>query len=438
MRSRQHILATLPLLAAAMAFADGVVLRDGAEPPPGTIVAVTIEGVRLDGLAQAGSGASTVAERRQASTLPTPRTIAWDRVLRVEGDWGDDAAPFGALAERAWRARIRLARGDAVGAEPLLEELAEALAGRSGPTAAGVAIGLVRCRVERGGPIGAIPALVEFHRAGGVRAGGEDLSVWWLGAPGLTPTSPLVDPITELCPDVPPIFVRLPGVQTLARTDLIGPVDATTEDGAADPRWRVLARLYLGAAGFESGKSVPLPVRPGDEDRPLAWMWDIVASRVGEPEVRTQARTRLRTGLSQQTALWQEAWSRAAIGRSLLLEADAEQRWLGVAELLNLPARLGGEAPYVGGIAMAEAAVALASMGDPRGALRVKEDLLRRYPQHPALEWDPLVRVTGQAPAVSGRTTPDPQTTGPSSVPPSPSPSPAPSTPNPSPTGGIP
>ncbi len=425
MRSRPNILATLPLLIAGVAHADGIVLRDRAEPPPGSIVAVTIEGVRLGGVAAPASG----------STSGGPaRTVAWDRVLRVEGEWSDEAAIFEALAERAWRARIRLARGDAVGAEPLLEELAEALAGRSGPTAAGVAIGLVRCRVERGGPVGAIPALVEFHRAGGVRAGGEDLSVWWLGAPGLVPTAPLVDPITELCPDVPPIFVRLPGVQTLARTDLIGPVDATTE-ATPDPRWRVLARLYLAAAGFEAGRTATLPPRPGDEDRPLAWMWDIVSSRVGDEQARAQARARLRSGLPQQTALWQEAWSRAAIGRSLLLEADAEQRWLGVAELLNLPARLGGEAPYVGGVAMAEAAVALATMGDPRGALRVKEDLLRRYPQHPALEWDPLVRITGQA-SPSAPQPPAGTVSAPSPSPPS-APS-APSTPTPSPTGGTP
>jgi len=408
-----HIPASLTLLAgcviamASTAMADGVVLRDRAEPPQGDIAAVTIEGVRI-GL----------------STTDGGRVIAWDRILRIEGPQSQDAQPFAQLAEQAWRARIRLARGDAVGAEPLLEEVARALAGRTGPTAAGAAIGLVRCRVQRGGPVGAVPALIDFYRAGGFRAGGEDLSVWWLGTPGLTPAAPLMDPITELCPDVPPIFVRLPGVQTLARTELTPELLAPTDD-APNPRWIVMARLYHAAAAFESAAAAQLPARPGDDDRPAAWVWDIVASRVAEPEIRTQARTRLRSSLSLQTALWQEAWTRAAIGRSLLLEEESEQRWLGVAELLNLPARLGGEAPYVGGIAMAEAAVALAAMGDPKGALRVKEDMLRRYPQHPALEWDPFARIASglahtatlpatSPPSIPSPPSPTPQTTAPS------------------------
>ncbi len=410
----RHILASLTasltLLAGCVALtpriaiADGVILRDRDQLPEGEIAAITIEGVRI-GPSTAGGG----------------RVIAWDRILRVDGPRREEAQPFAELAEQAWRARIRLARGDAVGAEPLLEEVARALSGRTGPTAAGAAIGLVRCRVQRGGPVGAVPALIDFYRAGGFRAGGEDLSVWWLGTPGLTPAAPLMDPVTELCPDVPPIFVRLPGVQTLARTELTPESltlnTATNADEPSNPRWIILARLYHAAAAFESGRDAQLPPRPGDNDRAASWVWDIVASRVADPEIRTLARTRLQSGLSQQTALWQEAWTRAAVGRSLLLEEEAEQRWLGVAELLNLPARLGGEAPYVGGIAMADAAVALATMGDPKGALRVKEDMLRRYPQHPALEWDPLTRIAGNAPLSLPSTqspSPTPSSTAPS------------------------
>jgi hypothetical protein len=195
----------------------------------------------------------------------------------------------------------------------------------------------------------------------------------------------------------------------------------------------MIAELYLAAARHEAGApeaTQELPPRPSIGE--LAWLWDVVASRVGAPEVRAKARLDLTAFLQAQTPAWQEAWTNAAIGRSLLREADVEQRWLGVSMLLTLPARLTGTSPYVGGIAMAEAAVALAAMGDLPGASRVKDDMLSRYPQHPASEWEPFARIAPGVVALTSAPATSLQNTAlPTPSPPSPSPSPIPATPAP-------
>jgi hypothetical protein len=72
------------------------------------------------------------------------------------------------------------------------------------------------------------------------------------------------------------------------------------------------------------------------------------------------------------------------------VETARDSKLLGVAELVELPARLERVNPYLTGIALSEAAVALAKMGDSRGATQLRNELSDRFPGHPALEWEPL------------------------------------------------
>lgn len=66
---------------------------------------------------------------------------------------------------------------------------------------------------------------------------------------------------------------------------------------------------------------------------------------------------------------------------------------LAVAELLAIPATLEHASPYVTGVAMAEAALAMAAAGDLRGANAVRQRLAARFPGHPALDFEPLLRL---------------------------------------------
>jgi hypothetical protein len=115
-----------------------------------------------------------------------------------------------------------------------------------------------------------------------------------------------------------------------------------------------------------------------------------VAARTGDAQSRRAARERLEEFMSSGVETWVEAWCRAAIGRSLVLEDDREQRLLGVVSLLHVPARLDRSHPYLAGLCLAEAALALADLGDAEGAERLRRELGQRYPDHPVLTWAPI------------------------------------------------
>ena len=61
----------------------------------------------------------------------------------------DEAGAWLGAARDVWRARTRLARGDHVTAEPLLERAAGDYLGGAGPMSASIADGLLRCRLRR-------------------------------------------------------------------------------------------------------------------------------------------------------------------------------------------------------------------------------------------------------------------------------------------------
>lgn len=73
---------------------------------------------------------------------------------------------------------------------------------------------------------------------------------------------------------------------------------------------------------------------------------------------------------------------------------------LGVAELLAVPAAFEHAVPYVTGVCMAEAAVAMHRSGDSKGAAAIRDRLVERFAGHPALDWEPL-RGIGRTPVAA-------------------------------------
>ncbi len=364
-------LAVLAIGCAALADEPALTLRGREMPPPGVIVAVS-----SDGVAVRDGGAS-------------PALVPWDKVLVVRGEHGATAEAYLPMAERAWRARARLERGDVPGAEPLFEELFESMHENRGPTGERIAFGLLRCRLARNAQSLAVLPWVSFLRAreaSGVSAVRDDALV-----------GGVLDSETGLVADLPPMWVPGPSVRVLATG---GSLSARAPYST---RAEAYAALYLHAARAASGVESAMPAVAAREPGVEFVRHVVIATTATDSAARDAARQALAPSTDASAPAWQQAWARLAVGRSLLMETDEGPRRLGVIELLTVPASFEREQPYLAGIALADAAVSLETLGDAAGAARLRAELLTRFAGHPACEWDAIRRhgetVPGQAAA---------------------------------------
>ena len=334
-----------------------VTLRGGAPAPPGEVVGVTDQGVQIG--ATGGDGRASVHE-----------LIPWDRVRRVGGAFADDAVVYEWASDAAWRARTRLDRGDAVAAEPLFMRLFDRYRDGRGPLSAMVSEGLMRCRLLRRAHAAAVDPWLVLVRTGAAERRSSAAATFG-GAP------------TALVPALPPIWLDTASVRAFAGA--ASPVGAAMPPGDRDAnRALELAELYHHAACRTCGIASTLPQQDvADAEVPFVRALVIaqVSDNAGEREA---ARRELRGVIARVREPWAEAWCRVAIGRSLLLEPDSEQRLLGVVELLHLPARLERASPYLTGIALSESATALEELGDTAGAARLRREFAQRFSDHPA------------------------------------------------------
>jgi len=128
---------------------------------------------------------------------------------------------------------------------------------------------------------------------------------------------------------------------------------------------------------------------------------------VGDATVRRRARDALRVRARAQSGTWIEAWSRAAIGRSLLRESEDEQVRLGVVWLLSVPALFERDMPHLAGMCLGEAGATLDSrLMRHDDALRVVRELARKFPGHDALGWGPVRALLGAEPTSQSRPNP--------------------------------
>ncbi len=325
--------------------------------------------------------------------------LGWDRVASLEGLAPELARQVAPVADKAWRARIRLERGDALAAEPIYEDLFRAFQARRGATACAVAEGLLRCRLRRGAQAGAIAPWLAWVRA-------SDPS---MPAPVLDITSPpsqppLIDPGTGLCPFLPPVWLNVASVQAFARADARTGDDSEAKRGLAlEGMYRLAARFEVGLAGESEANA--LPVRSADPG--VSLVAQIVAARAADPDKRKDARQLLLARLRQRMPAWEESWVRVGIGRSLLREQDGEERLIGLAHLLHVPARLRAAQPYLAGVALAETALVEAGLGNMPAAQRLKRDIMEGLPGHPALDMEALAAI-GSSPRGKAQPTPAP------------------------------
>lgn len=373
-------------------------LRGHRAPPPGAIVAVGMDGV---------------------STGPaSPALVGWDLVASLPDQWEEPAREWAGLADDLWRARVRLERGDFALAERTLEVWLPKVRGRSGPTALLVGDGLLRCRLRRGARTAAIDAWLTWLAAA------EGAPPFYLdsGRPAASRVDgPAVvpDAALGLVPDLPPIWLDVPAVRAFA--------EAPAPEAAAS--WRIFAQAFKAAARTEGGQTPDLQLlldelaapapRAGDLKAQAARLVAaIVLSRAGDARQRDQARAALAALTSLDERPWAEAWRRAAIGRSMLREPERDKRLEGVLEMLHVPARLPEASPYLTGLVLAEAAVAMRELGDTAAGERLYQEFASLGDTHPAWQWAPIRgwgRATPARPApapMNTTTDPLPQETG--------------------------
>ncbi len=338
-----------------------VVLRGGDALPQGVIVGADASGVAID----------------VAGEQPKRVVLSWDRIASVAGVEG--AGEFTGVAETAWRARTRLARGDATGAEPLFESLFTKYEGQRGATAGVVGSGLLRCRLSRQAQAAAVRAWLALVASGEKETTFDTPS---LVADGIVVPA-MVDEQTGLAPGLPPIWIASPAVDALAGFASAG--GAAAPASPAEARARILADLYRASAASTMGKSTVLPARMTD-DAGVALAWDVVAATAGTKDERSQARANLSARLNADPLppQWTEAWCRVALGRSQVLDGDGEERLRGIVNLMHVPARLEPVSPYLAGVALVDVARMLERQGDADAAGRVWRELAERFPGHPA------------------------------------------------------
>lgn len=367
---------SLAALALLLVVPAQVELRGQPEPLSGTVTEVTLGGVRVS----LGPGQDEV--------------IGWDRIRAVGGEHADEAALFMDYADKAWRARTRLMRGDFVSAEPLFEELFAVYEGRTGPTASVVAEGLARARLRRGALTAAVRPWLAYLRAR--RGTGANA----LGA------RPLADPATGLIPTLAPIFLSGPGTEALANADLSNLVAAGTINPSDTTA--VYAQWYQFAARIEGTARPALP-KLDTNDPGLRLVSAIVLARRGDPAQRKAARATLDTIASKGRHDWMRAWAWAGLGRSLIGETDRALRLRGVIAMLHLPAAYATDQPYLSGLCLAESALTLDELGLLAESQRLVVELRDHYRGHPALSWPPLNAIDP-----TGRPAPEPMAQRPS------------------------
>lgn len=335
-----------------------------------------------------------------------PKLESLSQVRSVDGPLHEKFEANLQLAHDLRRASNRLSRGDEGGAEPLFEKLWQQTAGVFGPTRAEIAAGLAACRIRRGASATVIEPWVEWIRRTGELSpeqlesqravlGISESGAYWIDV-------------------LPPVWSDSAPVRTLASTSI-----PATEPASIHPSGDDIALIYTVAARRDSG--APWQIDPAKAIKSPAWTnlaGEMVLAESASPEVRSEARQRLLARLGSDVPLWKQTWIRLAVGRSLILETDSDDRRAGVLNLLWIASRPEGPSAIVTQ-AIANAAKGLAALADAEGARALLSDLERRFPDDPILDSAALASTRRSLPPPA--TPVHPASTTPTATPDSPS-----------------
>jgi hypothetical protein len=366
----------MPMFLAAAAMGDVIEIRGQDTVFTGEIAALSPAGVTL----KVGEG------------VPT-KVISWDQVRAIKANKlpAPGAVIFAPLSERLMRARLRMERRDLSKAEEVVEPLyAEHSASGTlaGPTGALLAECTLRVRLYHGGGTNAVTPWLDWLACRAATQDENQKQDWFGGA---TRLPVITDRASGLCPDVPPIFGGL--TNPAAIRTLMQRADWARLLSVQSPV-RGMASAYAAAVLFESGEPFALPAIDAATSDGERLVLEIVTSRVGGDNEREPARARIRKRLEQLDRVddsrestdpasvpddrtWQRPWLHAALGRSLLREADPGQRRLGLVELLHVPALYARTQPRLAALCLFDALAELRQRGEKPEAINAIERELR-------------------------------------------------------------
>lgn len=294
------------------------------------------------------------------------RLVAWDLVRSVEGQTGTAGmGDYLALGQDLWRARIRIERGDAPLAQPLLAKHWSRLRGADGPTAALAAEGLLRCALEANDVRAAADPWLAClrHRSAGIASRFPALPA-------------VIDAETGLLPELSPF---LPAAR---RKDVIAACEAARSSGEAGD---VAARIVRIAKGVDAS-AAPGATDAGEKDAaaPRAQSRAVLAlARIEEIASARDARALERANAAfdkdfEEPPSYLGAWRLAAVGTARArmaraVEGDARGAALGRAalQLLAVPASRLDKTGLVDAYALEEAARLLRESGDAASAAQL-------------------------------------------------------------------
>lgn len=317
------------------------------------------------------SAAGVVVERDGAT-----RVFGWHEVKRVVGEFEDASSGYARLSDDLWRAMSRLERNDFALSAPILERLwADALAHEAdpqtltsvrllGPTGLAIARGVTAVRLAQG----RLPEAVESWAASVALS--RDVS------------GEAAEASAALEPMLPPIFVQSVAAERLANSLAPGVVER-------DPLAGALFAWYRFSAARACGLDTPIPSTSGEiaTRDPVRFVSDLVGTIYGDAGDRSGARERVSEVAEAGASDWREAWARAALGIAQVNDPDGRERIVGALELMHLPARFASTQPYLAGVSLAWATVALNAQGDVEHAASLRAELESRFPESPAIGW---------------------------------------------------
>lgn len=363
-RALAILLCTIPLSARA---ADRVELRNG-DVIDGRIVSVEPGALSVrravGGAGGGGGGGGAGGGDSSSGALEAIDRLPWDRVARVERDGRSatetDVVRNLELGERLWRARMRLARGDAALAEEALGPEWR-FARLDGPTGLVAALVELQVALARQDHPRAWHAWLEAARLGRRGLREPALETW------LEPTShgtlsrrAVFDATSALCPSLPPFAGN-----EAERTAILAALDGfdAGEDRELDALRRALAAVIDPTRDGPAAAAAGGAARDdGEPKRTLEFLRTLREARSALPADRARAREAI---VSQRRRLpeWSEAWSRYAVGSGLLLDATPEATLAAQVELMHLPARFAEAQPWLAASATALAAEASRAAG---------------------------------------------------------------------------
>ncbi len=359
---RRLAFAIVPSLVAAAVSAETVELRGGEAAIEARAVEFRPEGLAID-------------------ATDGRRVIAWDLVRDVRGrELTAGERNRLATAERLWRGRSRLARGDAELARVAFEAIAAEFVGSAMPPSESgliAAEGLLRTRLAAGEATGAIVASLETAR---IRAAG-------IRTDRFASLPPVIDDSTGLAPALAPAFASDPGdarsteASRLAADEISAWIAAHPD---LEPGLRDLARGWEAALRGRSPEAVATAIPAVALVHAAARL--AAADAGGSDSELLAAREGLDAAVAampETSAPWASAWRSFLLGRSLVRGREPALRREGVVLLLSIPATRTAETDLLSRVALAESIRALRGIGDSGAADRLERELLAGLPTSP-------------------------------------------------------